>query len=287
MTDTRTDDAVRTAIQQTWAGLAPAWGAHADELEARIAPITARMLDAVRLRPGERVLELACGPGGAGLAAAERVGPTGAVVLSDVVAEMATVARARAAARGLGNITVEVLDLEAIAQPDQSYDVVLCREGLMFALDPGRAAHEFQRVLRPAGRLAVSVWGSKGDNPWLGLLLDALADATGSRVPGAGPGGPGPFALGDPDHLRELFAGAGFRELAVEPVAAPVRVPSFDAWWSRSLTLGGPAVGILNRLDAHSRDRVKEAARAAASPYETGGALVLPGLAFVLTGRRP
>src|SRR5579885_1304936 len=132
MTDTRTDDAVRTAIQQTWAALTPAWGAHADELKARIAPITARMLDAVRLRPGERVLELACGPEGTGLAAAERVGPTETMVLSDVVAEMATVARARAAARGLGNVTVEVLDLEAIAQPDQSYDVVLCREGLMF-----------------------------------------------------------------------------------------------------------------------------------------------------------
>lgn len=283
MTDMRTDDPVRTSIQQMWASLAPAWAAHADELEARVAPIARRMLDALELRPGERVLELACGPGGAGLGAAERVGPAGEVVLSDVVPEMTAVAQARATARGLGNVKVDVLDLEGIAQHDDSFDVVLCREGLMFALDPARAVREIHRVLRPAGRAAVSVWASKAENPWLGLLLDALADATGR---GPAPGGPGPFALGDPERLRGLFAEAGFGGLVVEPVAAPVRTPSFEAWWSRNLTLGGPAVGILNGLDAVTRERVKEAVRGAASSYESDGALVLPGLAFVLTGHR-
>lgn len=284
MTDMRTHDAVRTSIQQMWASLAPAWAAHADDLDARVAPINDRMLDAARLCPGERVLELACGPGGAGLAAAERIGPTGEAVLSDVVPEMAAIAEARAIARGLANVKVEVLDLEAIAQPDSSYDVVLCREGLMFALDPVRAVRESHRVLRPAGRVAVSVWASKDANPWLGLLLDAFADVTGRGIPGLE--GPGPFALGDADRLRRLFAETGFGDVAVEAVAAPVRTPSFEAWWARNLTLGGPAVGSLNNLDAGTRDRVKEKVRASASAYETDGALVLPGLAFVLAGRR-
>ncbi len=77
---------------------------------------------------GERVLELVCGTGGVGFAAAELVGPTGEVVLSDVAEEMTAIAATRA--RGLSNVSARRLDLERIDEPELSYDVVLCREGL-------------------------------------------------------------------------------------------------------------------------------------------------------------
>ena len=94
--------------------------------------------------------------------------PGGEVVLSDVVPEMTAIAAARAEALGLDNVSTCVLDLEQIDQPDDSYDVVLCREGLMFAADPARAAGEIRRVLRPGGRVALAVWGPRERNPWLG-----------------------------------------------------------------------------------------------------------------------
>src|SRR5436305_12888560 len=127
---------VRTHLHAMWSAVAPAWGANSDYVDARAAAVTERMLELSGLQPGDRVLELACGAGGTGLAAAERVGDNGAVVLSDVAAEMTTIAAARAQARRLGNVTTLVLDLEDIDQPDASYDIVLCREGLMFAADP-------------------------------------------------------------------------------------------------------------------------------------------------------
>ena len=167
------------------------------------------------------MLDLACGPGGAGLAAADRVGVDGEVVLSDVVPGMVEIARRRATARGVGNVRAEILDLEDIPQPDAAYDVVLCREGLMFALDPVQAVTEMRRVLRPAGRVAVAVSGARRDNPWLGLLLDAITEVTGIVVPP--PGVPGPFALGDRDRLRALFADRGFVDLRLAPVAVPLR----------------------------------------------------------------
>ena len=148
------------------------------------------MLDLSTPQPGERVLELACGPGGLGLAAAARVARGGEVVLSDVVAEMTAIAAARAEALGLSNVSTRELDLERIEQPDASYDVVLCREGLMFALDPARAAREIRRVLRPGGRVALAVWGPRERNPWLGVVLDAVSAQVGAPVPP--PGDPGP-----------------------------------------------------------------------------------------------
>ena len=140
MTQTGSSEQVRAHIHGMWARVATSWGASADDVDQRAAPITACMLDAVAVHAGDRVLELASGPGGAGLAAAKRVGPGGEVVISDVVAVMAGIARQRAAARGYTNVRAEVLDLENIAEPDEAYDVMLCREGMMFALDPARAA---------------------------------------------------------------------------------------------------------------------------------------------------
>jgi len=285
MTETGEPTEARRFIHGMWANVATAWGTQADAVDERSAMVTRRMLDGAAVHSGDRVLELACGPGGAGLAAAERVGAGGEVVLSDVVPEMVEIASGRATAHALTNVRAEVLDLENINQPNEIFDVVLCREGLMFALDPARAAGEMLRVLRPQGRLAVAVWGPRSENPWLGLLLDAITEVTGLVVPP--PGVPGPFALADDDRLGKVFADAGLGTLSIERVAAPLKAPSFEAWWTRQLTIAGPVAAIVNGLDDSTRARLRDCTRAAVSPYATNGALELPGQALVLTGRRP
>lgn len=272
-------------IHGMWASVAPAWGELADELEQRSSAVTGAMLLGAEVGPGDRVLELACGPGGAGLAAARRVAPAGAVLLSDVVPAMVEIARRRAELSGLTSVRAEVLDLEDVAQPDESFDVVLCREGMMFAVDPGRAAAEMARVLRPGGRVAVAVWSSKDDNPWLGILLDSIRQVTGMTVPP--PGMPGPFALADQARLRGLFEQAGFVALESQLVPAPVQAPSFEAWWGRTLRVAGPVVAILNGSSESVRSQVRDAAEAATEVHRTDEGLVLPALARVLTGRRP
>ncbi len=231
------------------------------------------------------MLELACGPGGLGLAAAERVGPGGEVVLSDVAEEMTAIAAARAAELGLGNVAVRCLDLERIDEPDASYDVVLCREGLMFALEPGRAVAEIRRVLRPGGRAAVAVWAARERNPWLGLLMDAVSAQIGAPVPP--PGIPGPFALGDADELRRLFDGAGLADVHVGALSVPLRTASFDEWWGRTSALAGPLSAILAAMPEEGVQALRERARAALRPYETAsGGLDLPGETLIAAGRR-
>ena len=152
---------LRAQLHGMWSGVADSWSEHAAYVDARGAHVTEQMLDVVELRPGDHVLELACGPGSVGLAAAERVSPGGSVVMSDVAAEMTAIAAARAASLGLANVSTRVLDLERIEQPDRSYDVVLCREALMLVPEPAVAAGEIHRVLRPGGRVALAVWGPR------------------------------------------------------------------------------------------------------------------------------
>jgi len=270
---------LRKGLHSMWAAVATSWGEHADFVDRRGRVLTDTLLDLAAPRPGERVLELACGPGGLGLAAAERIGPSGAVVLSDVASEMTAIAAQRAAARGLGNVTTAVLDIERIDQPDASYDVVLCREGLMFAFDPRQAAREIRRVLRPGGRLALAVWGPRERNPWLGTVLDAVSAQIGAPVPP--PGIPGPFALEDADKLGALLDEAGLRDVTVSEVSVPLEVDSFDEWWRRTTALAGPLAKLLALLPEDARRALEGRAREAAKPYETPDGLAFPGVTLV------
>jgi len=280
-----TTDDLRARLQRMWAGVAPSWEEHADYVDARGAAITERMLELAAPQPGERVLELACGAGGLGLAAAARVAPGGEVVLSDVATEMTAIASARAAAAGIDNVTALQLDLERIDQPDGSYDLVLCREGLMFAPDPARAAREIARVLQHRGRAAIAVWGPRERNPWLGVVLDSLSAQLGKPVPP--PGVPGPFSLDDADELARLLDDAGLADVAVEEVSAPMRVGSFEEWWARTSALAGPLAAILSSLPEEAALALRARAREATRPYETQDGLLFPGVTLLATARRP
>ena len=95
------DGGLRASLQSMWASVAPSWGYHADYVDTRGAAVAEAMVDAARLQPGQRVLELASGPGGVGITAAAVVGPSGEVVLSDIAAEMTAIAAERAKNAGL------------------------------------------------------------------------------------------------------------------------------------------------------------------------------------------
>jgi ubiquinone/menaquinone biosynthesis C-methylase UbiE len=280
-----TADELRTRLHRMWAGVAPSWHRHADYVDARGAVVTERMLELAAPQPGERVLELACGPGGLGLAAAERVGTRGEVVLSDVVAEMTSIAAQRAAARGLTNVTTEVLDVEQIDQPDESYDVALCREGLMLAVDPAAAAREIRRVLRPGGRVALAVWGPRDRNPWLGAVLDSVSAQLGAPIPP--PGIPGPFALEDADRLASILEGAELSDVTVSELDVPLKIASFDEWWARTTALAGPLAKMLESLHADAAQELRARAQEAVKPYETAAGLEFPGVTLVASGHRP
>lgn len=275
----------RTHLHRVWGSVADGWAAHAEFADERGTDVTAALLELTRPRPGERVLDLASGPGGVGLAAAELVAPGGEVVLSDVAPEMTAIARRRAEARGLTNVQARELDLEQIDEPDASYDVVLCREGIMLVPDPARAAREIARVLRPGGRVGLAVWGPQAQNPWLGIVFDAVTAQLGSPVPP--PGLPGPFSLDDPERLAGLLAGAGFSDVSVRELPTPYRTASVEEWWTRTAALAGPLAARLTSLPAPAANALLARARAAVGVYETPAGLDIPGLSLIADATAP
>lgn len=277
-------EALRANLHGLWAAVAPSWAEHANYVDARAAAVTTAMLDGVRPQPGERVLELACGPGGAGLAAAKIVAPGGEVVLSDIAAEMTAIAAARARTLGVSNVRTLEFDIEDIDQPDGSYDVVLCREGLMLVTDPAAGAREIARVLRPGGRAAIAVWAAREHNPWLGLVFDAVSEQVGRPVPP--PGVPTPFSLGDVERLRTLLTDAGLNDVRIDELPTPLSAGSFEEWWARTSALAGPLAKILDCLPDPAKLVLAERLRKAVAPYTTASGVQLPGVTLIASARR-
>ena len=154
----------------------------------------------------------------------------------------------------------------------------------MLVADPARAAGEIRRVLRPAGRVAVAVWGPRERNPWLGVVFDSVSAQLGAPVPP--PGIPGPFSLEDSDTLAGLLSGAGLSDVVVEEFPVPLRAVSFEGWWGRACALAGPLAQRLASLPDEAAQAIRARAREAISVYETPAGLDIPGVALLAAGHR-
>lgn len=269
-------------LHSMWSTVAPQWGQYADFVDERGAAVGQAILAAADVRPGDHVLELGCGPGGVGIAAAEIVGADGHVVLSDVAPEMTAIAAERATALGLDNVAVRQFDMEHIDAPDASFSKALCREALMLVADPIAAARETLRVLRKGGAAAFSVWGPAAANPWLSALLDAVGTQLGAPVPP--PGMPGPFSLSENGLLANVLTKAGFARVEVREVGAPMRVASLDEWWSIVPSLAGPVSALLASLPDDMTLEIRSRAASVLAGFTDDNGYAIPGLCLVGVG---
>ncbi|HXR31071.1 MAG TPA: methyltransferase domain-containing protein [Solirubrobacterales bacterium] len=265
------------ASQQHWGDSAPSWARAAEEEETGAsADAAAWMLDVADLRPGERVLELACGAGRVGLQAANIVAPDGVVLCSDFSAAMVEAVDERIARAGIANAETRVLDAQQLEPGDaEGFDVVLCRFGYMLMADPLKALTESVRVLRPGGRLVLAVWGSAEKNPWLSTILTAVMAHFDAPPPE--PGAPGPFALGNAGDLQELIERAGLVKVGVTEIQAEQTYESLEAWWERLREVGGPLAAVLAALSDADQAAIRAAAISGAQDFTApDGSAVFP-----------
>jgi len=233
------------------------------------------MCDAAGIKPGQRVLDVACGTGALTLAVAERVAPGGAVTGLDANPEMLAVARRKHAA-------IQWRDGRAESLPfaDASFDAVVSQFGLMFFDDHAAALHEMRRVLRPGGRLAVAVCDALANSPGYAALAALLEQLFGKRVADAFRA---PFVLGDVRKLQAICASAGLADARVTRHQGTVRFASIDALVSTERacvwTLGG-------LLDDEQFERLRNEAQKAFTPLVDGGGMVAFAMpALVITAR--
>jgi ubiquinone/menaquinone biosynthesis C-methylase UbiE len=201
------------------------------------------------LRPGERVLDVACGTGVLARLAVQAVGPTGKVAGADLNEGMLSVARTQAHQHEGPPIAWYTCDAAALTFPDGAFDVALCQWGLEFFADRSRGLREMARVLVPGGRLVLRVWRAFDQQPFYVVLLNAL-----ERHLGAGTGAPirAAFTLADPHELRTLVTGAGFARVHIRITTNLLRFPSLERYVLGYLA-ATPVAARVASMEEHSR----------------------------------
>lgn len=272
-------DQVRADLHDRWQRGAAGWGRRADAIQEFGLPVSVWMIEQLALQPGQHVVELACGPGDTGFLAAEQVRPGGTVLETDASDAMLGVARGRARDLGATNVDFQRMELEWLDLPAATVDALLCRWGLMFAVDPSAATREMRRVLRPGGRLALAVWDVPEVNPWATIPSRALIDL--GHMPPPDPSAPGMFVLADPERLRELLEGAGLVDVVVDAVDLGRRESGVEDFVNGTLDLSQPFAEARDGLTDEQWEQVKERIAELAAPFASGGGLQFPARTLV------
>ena len=199
-----------------WSAAAAGWEKWVDVFEEGGGAMSERMVDLAGIEAGHRVLDIASGPGDPGLVAAERVGPTGHVALTDISGDMLEVAKRRAAKRGLAHVSFQETDAEGVDGGGELFDSVISRWGFMFFPDRPAALQAVKAVLKPGGRLVAAVWAAPAKAPLLSAAPHAIMKALNLAPPP--PGTPGVFALADPSPFVAELGDAGFTDVEVDEV---------------------------------------------------------------------
>jgi SAM-dependent methyltransferase len=273
-------DALRSEIIERWEHAAVGWGKHADRMREFGMPVSAWMIDHAHLQPGQRVLELAAGPGDTGFLAAELIRPGGTLLSTDAAESMLEVARARAARFGIDNVEFKRIELGWIDLDTASVDVVLCKWGYMFSIDPEAALREARRVLRPGGRIALAAWDEPVHNAWATIATSALVELGLTTHPD--PDAPGMFILSAPGRLQGLLESAGFVDAVVESVATPRSFAGVEQYVAETREISSFFGELYEPLSQRRREELVGTIADLAKPYtDADGSLSFTGRSLV------
>jgi ubiquinone/menaquinone biosynthesis C-methylase UbiE len=216
----------KETTKEQWQTAAEPWHRWGPTLEEWLGPATEAMLQMAEVGPGARVLDVAAGAGGQTIAAARRVGSAGYVLATDISSNILEFASEAAQVEGLTNVETRVMDGEEQEglEEEGSFDAVICRVGLIYFPDKQRALTGMLRTLKPGGKIAAMVYSTPENNEFFSIPVSIIRRR--AQLPPPLPGQPGPFSLGGDGVLGEAYRQAGFREIRMQIVPSPLRLPS-------------------------------------------------------------
>lgn len=256
---------------------------------AILGPAAKALVKWAGLRSGMAVVDLGCGTGAATFPAAVEVGSAGRVTGVDVNGGMLAVARARRGGIGEAGLDGSTVSIEwhqgslvELPFDDESFDAALCAQTLQFLPDKSAALVEAARVLRPGGRLSVSLWCGLSESPYFEALVEAVAAHIGVET-AAGLGAA--FRLTKEEGVRQLFIDAGFSSFEVELRRLELPLPPLEDFvpWHIGAT---PMAGGFAAASAASRRAVVQEVGARLEPFRTVDGAFIPFGTWLIRGSK-
>ena len=212
-------------------------------------PLAVSFLDVAGLTPGQRALDVGCGPGALTARLVDLLGPDHVAAIDPSPSFVASV-RDR-----FPGVDVRLGSAEELPFADDTFDAALAELVVHFMTDPVAGLREMGRVTRAGGVVSASVWDNAGMTGPIQVFWRAAQDVDPEahdegHMPGSREG-----------HLAELATMAGLREVRSESLTVRVAFTSFDEWWAPYLLGVGPAGAYVASLTPALRRRVEERCR--------------------------
>ena len=271
--------------RREWNAVAAGWKKWWEWFELRAQHVSDRLIDMGNVQPGQNVLDVATGIGEPAVTAAHKVGPRGRVIATDQAPGMLEIAVERKAELGLENLEFKLIDAEELGFPDESFDTVLCRWGLMFLADLPSTLTQIRLVLRREGRFATSIWGVPEKTPGLSMAMGVMKKMI--RPPTPPEDAPSTYKLSPPGVLEMAFTQAGFSNVIAETHQVDFAFESVDEYIR---FLKDVAAGLKAMLANETEDRRAEAWQAVAAgagAFTDGhGAVSMPSETILVVGEK-
>ncbi|MEO6362504.1 MAG: class I SAM-dependent methyltransferase [Caldimonas sp.] len=277
--------AFKATVRAHWDAAARGWDSHSPHIRAWLRTPTEAMIAMAGVVQGSRVLDVAAGAGDQSFDLAERVGPTGTVLATDLSPAIVALARVRAQRAGFANVQCRVADGEDLQVDAGSFDAAVCRLGLMFFPDPLLGLGEMHRALRPGGGVCTIVFSGPDRNPCLTILMATALRHAG--LPARDPAAPGSlFSLGPPGRIDALFREAGFCDVATTAIDALFHMPSVDDYLAFVRSSASPILQILAVLDEAAAEAAWNDIRDQLHAFDTPTGWAGPNELLITAARR-
>src|SRR5918992_1925378 len=291
MASPSSEDEMRHRAQKEWNAAAPGWKKYGKEMLRWLAPVSDQLIRSAGISSGQTVLDVATGTGQPALTISKIIGPNGKVIGVDLSPEMLEVAKEEAASQGLTNaVAFQVIkDENLFIFSDNTFDSVICRNGLMFMPDPVKALKAFLRVLKPGGKASVTVWGSPDKSPVMGAVMNVVS----THVPDmkqSSPGTPGgPFSIPSVDMLRDYFLKSGFSNSNAEKIEVTVaQTDTAEQFWQAMAEVTGFLVILLSKLPEEKKLAIKnDVIDSLRKIFPSGSPVKFTGELLLGTGTKP
>jgi ubiquinone/menaquinone biosynthesis C-methylase UbiE len=278
-------NAFKAATREMWDKHAKGWNDHSAQIRDWLREATDVMLAMAKVEVGARVLDVAAGAGDQTLDIAQRVGPAGAVLATDLSPAILEFAKDRARCAGYDNIETVAADGENLEVGEGAFDAAVCRLGLMFFPDPRQGLREMYRALKPGGHACTMVFSTPDKNPCVSILVSTAFKHAG--LPPRDPYQPGGLlSLGKPGLVDELFQQAGFSRVATTKLTSPFRLPSLKDYLDFIRNSASPILQILGRLDAGAKEAAWAEIESKLSAFDTADGWEGPNELLLTIGQR-
>jgi SAM-dependent methyltransferase len=269
-----------------WRENAEYWTRFAPVLHQMLAPLTQTLIEELQIKEGQHVLDIAGGAGEPAFSIASKTGETGSVICTDGAPEMVTGAQRLALENGIANVQFRNCVAESLPFPDDTFDAVESRLGIMFFTDPQKALSEMLRVAKPGATMALAVWHKVEFNPFCGLPSKVMAQHIPSDP--AAPDAPTAYRFAELGKLARLLGDAG--AVTVKERLFEFRITgelSIADYWDLRATTSGTLRDQLQSLPPAEVELISAEVAEAVKPFFPNDRMDFPAAIIIVSGRKP